>query len=106
MAAQERAKQAQMKQTNAPIEQTSTTMLPAPTQMEVNTQQRKEKTMSAFDNLVDPSMTNKETEKPSLPLSQLAQLSVSQQQQMGVYHLQLLAVLMSSWLKHIMLLKF
>jgi len=82
MAAQERAKQAQMKQTNAPIEQTSTTMLPAPTQMEVNTQQRKEKTMSAFDNLVDPSMTNKETEKPSLPLSQLAQLSVSQQQQM------------------------
>lgn len=62
MAAQERAKQAQMKQAAPtvvappPIQQQSTTVLPAPAQMTINAEQEKEKMMKALSGVVDVAM--------------------------------------------------
>jgi len=54
MAAQERAKQAQMKQSSAaPVQHTSTTVLPAPEQVALNAEQEKEKMMRALSGIVD-----------------------------------------------------
>ena len=57
MAAQERAKQAQMKQTTGaaapPIQHNPTAALPAPEQMTVNAEREKEKMMNALNGIVD-----------------------------------------------------
>ena len=78
MAAQERAKQAQMKAassttTSTMKQQSTTTILPAPTQIIVNAEQEKEKMMKALNGIVDDSIKKEvkvddsDLKPPSLP---------------------------------------
>ena len=78
MAAQERAKQAQMKAassttTSTMKQQSTTTILPAPTQIIVNAEQEKEKMMKALNGIVDDAIKKEvkvddsDLKPPSLP---------------------------------------